>query len=64
MGSRPECLEAPVPPRFLFSKPVSTWLIRENAFENGYREPRTREVTMSRPKVLGLLDYHRLREWL
>ena len=54
-------LEAPVSPHFPFSKPVSAGLIREDAFENGYREPRTREITRPRPKVLGLLDYHRLR---
>jgi hypothetical protein len=53
-----------VPPRFSFSNPISARLIREIAFENGYREPRTREITWSRPKVLSLIAYHRLREHL
>src|SRR5262249_52754070 len=48
-------------PSFPFSKPVSAGLIREIAFENSYREPRTREITRSRPKVLWLIDYHRNR---
>src|SRR5262249_15382455 len=34
--------ETPVSRRFDFSKPVSHGLIRENAFESGYREPETR----------------------
>jgi hypothetical protein len=34
----------PVSPHFSFSKPVSESPIRENAFENGYREPRSREI--------------------
>ena len=54
--------EGPVPPCFAFSKPVSEGLIRELAFKNGYRESRAREITRSHPKVLGLLDYHRLGE--
>ena len=56
--------EAPVPPCFVFSKPVSEGLIRELTFENGYRESRAREITRSHPNVLGLLDYHRLRDRL
>src|SRR5262249_6496749 len=31
--------------------------IRENAFENGYRGPRTRVIARPRPKALGLLTY-------
>src|SRR5262249_23805564 len=52
----------PLPRRFAFSKPVSEGLNREIAFENGYREVRTRRIAWSLPKVLGLLDYRRLRE--
>jgi hypothetical protein len=51
----------PVWPSFPFSKPISEGLIREIAFENDYRESRTRAITRSRPKLLGLIDYHRLR---
>ena len=56
--------EGPVSRRFTFSKPVFEGLIREIAFENGYREPRARRIASSLPKVLGLLDYRRSREGL
>ena len=57
-------LEAPVPPRFPFSKPVSSRLIPKIAFENDYRESRTRGIMRSDPKILELLDYHSSREGL
>jgi hypothetical protein len=37
-------------------------LIRELAFETGYRELNARRIAWFHPKVLGLLDYRRLRE--
>jgi hypothetical protein len=46
-------LGAPVPPRFPFSKPVSAVLIREIAFENGHREPRTWEITSLAQRSFG-----------
>jgi hypothetical protein len=55
-------LETPVSPRFAFSKPVSEGLIREVSFESDYREPNALEIVWSLPKILRLLDYHRLRE--
>ena len=54
--------EGSVPPCFAFSTPVSEGLIRELAFKNSYRKSRAHEITRSHPKVLGLLDYHRLGE--
>ena len=45
-------------------KLISTSLLRENRFENGYRESRTRRTVKFLPNVLGLLDCHRLREGL
>ena len=56
--------EAPVPPLFSFSKPVSERLIREVTFQNGYRESRSCEITWFDPKVLWALDYRHLRERL
>jgi hypothetical protein len=43
-------------PRFAFSKPLSEGLIRDIAFESGYREPKAREIAWSLPKSLALLD--------
>ena len=56
--------EAPVPPRFPFSKPISDGLNREITFENGYRESRSREISRSRRKGLAVLGNHRSREGL
>jgi hypothetical protein len=42
-------------------KPVFEGLIRENAFESGYRERELCEIALSLPKTLFLLDYRRLR---
>ena len=47
---------------FAFSKPVSEGLIRENAFESGYRERELGGIAWSLPKALRILNYHRLRE--
>jgi hypothetical protein len=44
-----------------FSEPVSEGVIRENAFESGYRELELRGITWPLQKALGLLDYRRLR---
>src|SRR5262249_39688261 len=56
--------DGPVSRRFGFSKLVSEGLIRENAFESGYRERELSGIAWSLPKALKLLDYHRLRERL
>ena len=45
--------EGPVSRRFTFSKPVFDGLIRELAFESGYREPRARRIAWSLPEGLG-----------
>ena len=43
-----------------FSKPISRSLIREDAFENGYRESRTREIAWVLHKSLRLPNNGRL----
>jgi hypothetical protein len=53
--------EAPASRRFALSNPVSERRIREDAFENGYREPELGGIAWSLPNVLRLLDYRRLR---
>jgi hypothetical protein len=49
-------------PRCGFSKPVSGGSIRENLFDNGYREPRSRGIEWSRCNRSGFLENDRLRE--
>jgi hypothetical protein len=56
--------EAPVPPRFAFSKPISEGLNREIVFENGYRESRILRIPRTRRESLADLDNHRLQERL
>jgi hypothetical protein len=53
--------EAPVPPRFAFSKAVSEGLNREIEFENVYRESKFRRISRTRGKGLAVLENHRLR---
>src|SRR4051794_33143211 len=45
-----------------FSKPIFRGSIREDPFENGYREPRSRRISRSLRKCLAVLGKGRLRE--
>lgn len=56
--------ETPASRRFAFSKPIFERLIRENAFESGYREPALGGIAWSLRKALMYLDCRRLPERL